>query len=263
MDMESEASIEATSQRQLRDRTMLRPVIPVSLEDVQLDKIRNLKRQRAGKKASITKLMTVIRKLITDRGSRTKLRFLQQELYTKLKSAADIHEQLMTLFDESSPEFNDEWIAELAVVVDTCSGDVSAYLDERGDDSSSDSTFASSLFKSSSERYERDLSQSHGLSASAQNVADVSRRFANFRISGANSEHRSVKSEPVGFTESQAEGTLPAQVQSRRTTEFHLSQENVVMNGNWDISSTNAGNRRRISMAPQCLKTRTILNLGL
>ena len=108
MDMESEASIEATSQRQLRDRTMLQPVIPVSLEDVQLDKIRNLKRQRAGKKASITKLMTVIRKLITDRGSRTKLRFLQQKLYTKLKSAGDIHEQLMTLFDESSPEFNDE-----------------------------------------------------------------------------------------------------------------------------------------------------------
>ena len=65
MDMESEASIEATSRRHLRDRTMLRPVIPVSLEDIQLDKIRNLKLQRAEKKASITKLMTVIRKLIT------------------------------------------------------------------------------------------------------------------------------------------------------------------------------------------------------
>ena len=50
---------------------------------------------------------------------------------------------LMTLFDESSPEFNDEWIAKLAVVVDTCCGDVSVYLDERGEDSSSDSTFVS------------------------------------------------------------------------------------------------------------------------
>ena len=73
MDMESEASIEATSQRQLRDRTMLRPVIPVSLEDVQLDKIRNLKRQRAGKKASNTEMMTVIQKLIAYPGSCTKL----------------------------------------------------------------------------------------------------------------------------------------------------------------------------------------------
>ena len=113
MDMESEASIEATSQRQLRDRTMLQPVIPVSLEDVQLDKIRNLKRQRAGKKALITKLMTIIWKLITDRGSRSELQFLQQELYTKLKSSGNINEQLMTLFDKSSPEFNDEWIAKL------------------------------------------------------------------------------------------------------------------------------------------------------
>ena len=48
-----------------------------------------------------------------DRGSHTKLQFLQQELYTKLKSAGNIHEQLMTLFDKSSPEFNDEWIAKL------------------------------------------------------------------------------------------------------------------------------------------------------
>ena len=95
------------------------------------------------------------------------------------------------------------------------------------------------------------LNVTHGLSASAQNVADVSRRFANFRISGANLEQRSVKSEPVGFTESQAEGTLPAQVQSRRKTEFHLSQENVVTNGNWDISSVNSGNRRQMSMVPQ------------
>ena len=129
--------------------------------------------------------MTVIRKLIIDRGSRTKLQFLQQELSTKLKSAGDIHEPLMT-FDKSSPEVNDEWIAELSVVVNMCSSNVSANLDERRDDSSLDSTFASSLFKSSSEHYERDLPQSQGLSASAQNVADVSRRFANFYISGKN-----------------------------------------------------------------------------
>ena len=105
-----------------------KPSLPQSLP------LSHVKRRRGGKKSAITRKINEIASLISERGSRTKIRYLREILQKNLKEAIVLHEELMLLLDENDPEFNDEWINNLALSVDTCIADTERYFLDRIDD---------------------------------------------------------------------------------------------------------------------------------
>ena len=123
----------------LRNRANLNPPVDsqINLEDAQRAKISKLKRQRAGKKSSITRRIKTVHDIILEKGSRTKLKAHIKELYATLTSASFIHENLMNLLSEKDPDFSDEWIAELNENIDKCNAEVLDYMVERRDDTDS------------------------------------------------------------------------------------------------------------------------------
>ena len=58
-----------------------------------IDIIQTLRRKRAGKKGLITKKIQQINVLITERGSRAKIKFLQETLLQTKSEVLDIHEE--------------------------------------------------------------------------------------------------------------------------------------------------------------------------
>ena len=72
--------------------------------------------------------------LISERGSRTKIRYLQNTLDDTLREAVEQHENLMLLLTEDDGEFNDVWIDELSLRVNSCSAEINKYLSDRESD---------------------------------------------------------------------------------------------------------------------------------
>ena len=62
--------------------------------------------------------MNQINKLIEEHGSRTKLKFLHGKLLEAQSEVTDLHEQLIEELSPDDPFFNDDWIAEVNIVVD-------------------------------------------------------------------------------------------------------------------------------------------------
>ena len=75
-----------------------------------------------------------IEQLITARGSRRKLKFLRDSLKETLREATVHHEELLLLLEDTDSEFNDHWIEELSLRVNTCFSEISGYLTEGEND---------------------------------------------------------------------------------------------------------------------------------
>ena len=86
---------------ELRNHGELRPPgsFLLSVEQEQTRLKAQATRRRAGKKSSITKQIKEISKLIVERGSRTKLRFLSEKLQETFQKAIRCHEELMTYLE--------------------------------------------------------------------------------------------------------------------------------------------------------------------
>ena len=69
-----------------------------------------------------------IEQLITARCSRTKLKFLRDSLKETLCEATVHHEELLLLLEDTDSEFNEHWIEELSLRVNTCFSEISGYL---------------------------------------------------------------------------------------------------------------------------------------
>ena len=65
-----------------------------------------------------------IEQLITARGSRTKLKFLRDSLKETLRKATVHHKELLLLLEDTESEFNDHWIEELSLRVNTCFSEI-------------------------------------------------------------------------------------------------------------------------------------------
>ena len=91
-------------------------------------------RKRNGTKYRINKRIPEIKELIEKRGSRTQIRYLKSVLQETLSSAIELHEALMLLIPDDDPGFNDEWIDELAINVNSCLSEIERYLLDRQDD---------------------------------------------------------------------------------------------------------------------------------
>ena len=99
---------------------------------------KTLKRQRSGKKGAVTRRVNVLNSMIQTQGSRTRIKFIAEELTKSLENAAYCHEQYMLMLDENDPEFTDDWIEDLRMKVDLCISSVQEYLKGRIDEPPSD-----------------------------------------------------------------------------------------------------------------------------
>ena len=96
-----------------------------------LQSIQDVRRQRDAKTRAIRKRVNQLHELILARGSRTKLRYLQEQLQRVMGEAQTCHEQLMALIDEEDEEFNDDVIEELRIEVNNCGSNIDDHLQER------------------------------------------------------------------------------------------------------------------------------------
>ena len=81
-------------------------------------------------------------KLIEERSSRKKLKFLHGKLLEAQSEVTDLHEQLIEELAPDAPLFNGDWIAEVNIAIDECSSEVNEYLLSRVNDPRSDVMFS-------------------------------------------------------------------------------------------------------------------------
>ena len=98
-------------------------------------RIEKLKRQRAGKKGSITKRIAQLTRLVSEYGSRTKIKYLLEALHSVHEATKTVCEEISSLTDSADAG----WIEEVNLTVDTCTAEVHEYLEARKDDASSES----------------------------------------------------------------------------------------------------------------------------
>lgn len=94
-------------------------------------------RKPAGKSSSITKRIKKIKENVEERGSRRKFTFLKDFLLQTLKEAITAHESLVELLGTNEKDFNDDWIGNLSLRVNTCYSEIECYFAERGNDTPS------------------------------------------------------------------------------------------------------------------------------
>ena len=109
------------------------------------DKVKTLKRKRAGKKGLITKKILQIKQLIEERGSRTKLKFLHESLIMVKREAENLHVERMQLLPENDENYGDDWVEDISFNVDECSSEINEYLISRRDDPPSDTMSKASI----------------------------------------------------------------------------------------------------------------------
>ena len=97
-----------------------------------------LKRKRTAQKSLITRKINQISQLITERGSRTKIRYLKDKLNDVLRETEIINEKMISMSDEASIETDPGWMEDVTFNVDTCNSDIQEYIDSRKDKPPSD-----------------------------------------------------------------------------------------------------------------------------
>ena len=127
-------------------------------------------RRRNGKKYMISKMIIEIEELVEQKGSRTQIRYLKSSLAETLKNAVTLHEALMVLLSEDDPRFNDDWIDELSLKVNTCFGSIERYLLDRKDDPPS--SLLSSQKRKDIQRW-RENSQNQSQESSLSDMCDA------------------------------------------------------------------------------------------
>ena len=109
--------------------------------------IEKLKRKRRGKKGSITKRIETLLRLVSESGSRTKIKVLLGAMQTVYQETCDVAEKISSLSLESEDE---EWLDELKINVDNCMAEVTDYLEARRDDPPSTESITDSWVRDNS-----------------------------------------------------------------------------------------------------------------
>ena len=94
-----------------------------------------MKRIRAGKKGSIAKRVAQLKRLVSEGGSRSKIRYLVTALLEIHKATKEVNHQILQLSDNNQVDV--AWLEDVDFTVDNCMAEVYDYLDARVDDPSS------------------------------------------------------------------------------------------------------------------------------
>ena len=100
-----------------------------------LESIAQLKRLRAGKKGSITKRVNDLNRLVSEGGSRTKIKYLHDALLSVHLAVQDTCKELAALTPPQALDI--EWLEKVNYAVESCSAEVLDYLDARKDEPAS------------------------------------------------------------------------------------------------------------------------------
>ena len=126
--------------------------------------VERLKKQRAGKKRSITRRINTIRRMISEEGRPKEIASLLKLLLGVHRELTDICEQISELAEYSQLDI--DWLEAVNCAVDKCTAEVELYLKVRKDD---DSSSEGSLTKSWVDRH-RSYGSEAGLSDTASNM---------------------------------------------------------------------------------------------
>ena len=139
---------------ELRNRDLIKPPDRygcVEAARISTSSVNRLRRKRDSKKLAIQKRIKLIGEMITGQKSRTKLASLQSSLKRVFQEAVACHELLLMSLDENDEGYDDEWIEELGIMVDTCASEVDEYLQQRQNDPPSSFTSPSASDELSSD----------------------------------------------------------------------------------------------------------------
>ena len=136
MSAQQSAALSSNQPMQLRNRDQLQAtqLYRTTNESAQLQQIEKIKKIRSGKKRSITLRLTQIKRVLDERGSRTKVTYLRDKLQEAFEDLLQVNDNLMQLLEPNDKDFGNEYVEEIGVQVDEYISDVESYLVERKDD---------------------------------------------------------------------------------------------------------------------------------
>ena len=97
--------------------------------DTSEERIKSLRRQRAGKKGLITKRIQQLDELTSQGGSRTRTTSLLQSLIEVKHEAKKINQSLEDLGEDTEDWM--DWMDEISLAIDNCKANIEEYLDSR------------------------------------------------------------------------------------------------------------------------------------
>ncbi len=106
------------------------------------EKLASLKRSRAGKKGSITKRVEQLKRIVSEGGSRTRLRYLLSCLLEVQKAVKLISSEILQLSGNDQADI--AWLEDVNFTVDDCASEVHGYFEARKDDPESDPSMTES-----------------------------------------------------------------------------------------------------------------------
>ena len=112
--------------------------------------------------------------MITERGSRTKIKLLQETLPQTKLEVLNIHEELTGLLQENDKQYGDEWMEEINFEVGDCCSYVNDYLISRKDDSPLEIMSKASIVDEYLNRSVHDESLTQGISYLANQLSKMS-----------------------------------------------------------------------------------------
>ena len=117
------------------------------------DDLRMLKNKRKALKGSITKRIAELQRLVSERGSRTKIRFIQDKMNGVLIQMHEVADKVLKITKDYVDE---EWMQQETVRADEIAAEIADYLASREGDAPSDenATTASWVEAHSDTRYE-------------------------------------------------------------------------------------------------------------
>ena len=101
-------------------------------EEYREKKIESLLNLRRGKKSSVTKRINELERLISEGGSRTKIKVLHKALKNVQDALITVCNELNELRTPSAADI--DWLEDIDHKIDSCSGEVQDYLEARKDD---------------------------------------------------------------------------------------------------------------------------------
>ena len=112
------------------------------------EKINSLKRIRAGKKGSITKRVAQLKRIVSEGGSRSKLRYLVTALSEVHKATTTVNNEILQLTGNDSIDV--AWMEDVNFNVDDAVSEVQDYLEARANEPSSTPSMTESWIRNHS-----------------------------------------------------------------------------------------------------------------
>ena len=155
-------------------------------------RITQLMNSRRGKKASITKRVSHINRIVQEGGSRSQVTFLIEALEKVRAALQAVCDELVSL----DPDTDSEWMDEESLRIDTCISEAKGYLERRRDDPPSTESLCESWINKN--QYKPNADSDYATSSRQDEcVDDVTDEFAAMRTNTLNEKGSTATSSTI------------------------------------------------------------------